>query len=103
MSRKRSTTWRVRSTPSQSSTAGATACGSICSNTVELWDRREELFPHLCFGLDVEDHLAELNPGLLSTLVNRLADLYDSAAAWPDAGGAAPPWLCKVTPESEST
>ena len=73
-----------------------------CSNTVELWDRREELFPHLCFGLDVEDHLAELNPGLLSTLVNRLADLHDSAVAWPDAGGAEPPWTCRVTDESKS-
>ena len=73
-----------------------------CSAMVELWDRREELFPHLSFGPDVEDHLAELNPGLLSTLVNRLADLDDSAAAWPDAGGAEPPWTCRVTDESKS-
>ena len=72
------------------------------SNTVELWDRREELFPHLSFGLDVEDHLAELNPGLLSTLVNRLVDLHDSAAAWPHSRGAEPAWTCRVTDESKS-
>ena len=73
-----------------------------CSSTVKLWDRRAELFPHLTFGPDVEDHLAKLNPGLLSTLVNRLADLDDSAAAWPGAGGAEPPWTCRVTDESKS-
>lgn len=73
-----------------------------CSNTVELWDRREELFPQLSFGLDVEEHLAELNPGLLSALVKKLADLHDSAVAWPGAGGAEPPWTCRVTDESES-
>ena len=73
-----------------------------CTSPVELWTRREELFPHLSFGLDVEDHLAELNPGLLSTLVNRLADLHDSAAAWPGAGGPEPPWTCRVTDESKS-
>ena len=74
----------------------------LCLDAADLWDRREELFPHLSFGLDVEGHLAELNPGLLSTLVNRLADLHDSAAAWPDAGGAEPPWTCRVTDESKS-
>ena len=73
-----------------------------CRDAADLWDRREELFPYLTFGPDVEEHLAELNPGLLSTLVNKLADLDDSAAAWPDAGGAKPPWTCRVNDESES-
>jgi len=73
-----------------------------CADASELWRRRADLFPHLVFGPDVEDHLAKLNPGLLSTLVNRLADLDDSAAAWPYAGGAEPPWTCRVSDESES-
>ena len=73
-----------------------------CSNTAELWDRRAELFPHLTFGPDVEGHLAKLNPERLPTLVSRLANLDDSAAAWPDAGGAEPPWTCTVSDESES-
>lgn len=68
----------------------------------DLWRRRKELFPHLTFGPDVEGHLAKLNPERLPTLVNRLADLDDSAAAWPDAGGAEPPWTGRVNDESKS-
>lgn len=73
-----------------------------CLDAADLWTRRQQIFPHLTFGPDVESHLAKLNPGLLSTLVKRLADLDDSAAAWPDAGGAEPPWTCHVSDESES-
>ena len=73
-----------------------------CSNTAEMWSRRADLFPHLTFGPDVEDHLARLNPGLLPTLVNRLADLNRSASAWSADGGDAPKWTTRVTPESRS-
>ena len=72
-----------------------------CRSPTDLWRRRGQLFPHLTFGPDVENHLAE-NAGRLTTVVNRLADLDTSAAAWRESGGAAPPWTCKVTPESES-
>ena len=60
------------------------------------------MFPHLIFGQDVEDHLAELNAGWLPTLVNRLTELDETAAEWVAVGGDAPPWKCKVTPESQS-
>ena len=73
-----------------------------CSNTTEVWIRRAHLFPHLAFGPDVEDHLAALNPGLLPTLVNRLADLDQTASAWLADGGDAPAWTTRVTPESRS-
>ena len=73
-----------------------------CSDAAELWERRRQMFPHLAFGQDVGDHLVRLNAGWLSTLVNRLGDLDDAAAAWADTGGDAPPWTCKVTPESTS-
>lgn len=75
---------------------------SECSSTAQLWDQRAELFPHLSFGPDVEDHLSKLNPGLLRTLVNRLTELDETAAVWTTDGGPAPAWTCKVTPESES-
>ena len=71
-----------------------------CSNAGDLWNRREQVFPHLTFGPDVEDHLAALNAGWLSTLVNRLADLDAAAEEWRTAGGPAPPWKSIVTPES---
>ena len=73
-----------------------------CLDAADLWTRREQMFPHLAFGPDVEDHLAELNAGWLPTLVNRLAELDETAAAWVAVGGDAPPWKCKVTPESQS-
>ena len=50
----------------------------------------------------MEDHLPALNPGLLPTLVNRLADLDQTASAWMVDGGDAPIWTTKVTPESRS-
>lgn len=71
-----------------------------CRNAADVWSRRGQLFPHLTFGPDVEDQLAKLN--VLSTVVNRLADLDASAAAWRKAGGAAPAWTCRVTDESKS-
>ena len=73
-----------------------------CSDAADLWNRRGQMFVHLAFGPDVEEHLAELNAGWLPTLVNRLAELDETAAAWVAVGGAAPPWKCKVTPESQS-
>lgn len=72
------------------------------SDAADLWNRRGQMFAHLAFGPDVEEHLAELNPGWLPTLVNRPAELDETAAAWVDVGGDAPPWKCKVTPESQS-
>ena len=71
----------------------------IPRDAARLWKQREQMFPHLTFGPDVENQCAVLNAGLLSTVVNRLKDLDDAAGAWQ--GGPAPPWTCKVTPESE--
>ena len=64
-----------------------------------FWRLREQLFPHLTFGPDVEHQCGTLNAGVLSTVVNRLMDLDRAAGAWRD--GAAPSWTCKVTPESD--
>ena len=75
---------------------------SQCSDTAQLWGGRAKLFPSLTFGLDVEDHLAKLDLERSSTLVNRLADLDDTAAAWADDGGATPPWRSEVKRESDS-
>jgi len=71
-----------------------------CLDAADLWTRRHQMFPHLQFGPDVEDHLADLNAGWLPTLVNRLADLDETAEEWRIAGGDAPPWKTLVTPES---
>ena len=63
----------------------------------EVWGRKEEAFPNLDFGLDVNRP-----PQFLEVTIRRLAELDQSAAEWRNVGGAVPPWRCKVTPESES-
>ena len=73
-----------------------------CVDAGDLWARRGQAFPNLSFGPDVEQHLAKLNAGWFATLVNRLADLDETAADWVTAGGDAPPWRTRVTPESGS-
>ena len=72
------------------------------SRPKELWRNRQAAFPNLVFGLDVEGHLKELPAGLFHTVVNRLGELDTAAEDWPRTGGAAPPWTCHVTNESES-
>ena len=71
-------------------------------NGVAIWDSREEAFPHLVFGQDVETHLSMVNPGELGTLINRLGSLDEAAAAWPLERGEVPPWKSKVTDENYS-
>ena len=68
---------------------------------IEQWDRREEAFPNLLFGLDVTD--TARTSGQLTAILNRLQRLEDGAAAWLKTGGPKPPWSLEVTPESEST
>ena len=67
-----------------------------------LWERRDAAFPSLTFGPDVERQIGNLPPAHGQTIMNRLAELNAAAAAWQDAGGAMPRWICKVTPESAS-
>ena len=73
-----------------------------CSDPGEVWRLRAQIFPNLRFGPDVEKQLRAV-AAVLQTVVNRLAELDDTASAWRDVGGAKPPWTCKVTDESEST
>ena len=70
----------------------------------ELWNNKQQAFPNLIFGLDVEDHLKKLNTSNLGSIVRKLANLNAAAAEWPDVGGSAPPWKAraKVVNESES-
>ena len=72
------------------------------ATAASIWRSREEAFPHLHFGYEVEDQLSMVNPGELSSLILRLASLDDAAAAWIIEQGEAPPWKSKVTDESSS-
>lgn len=65
-----------------------------------LWEERRELFPGLIFGPGVQDNLRTC-ANRLSTVAAKLLDLDRSAQEWRVAGGPAPSWRTKVTPESE--
>jgi hypothetical protein len=66
-----------------------------------LWRDRERVFPLLRFGPGVEDDLTNLLPSLFPTVLGRLQELHSTAQEWRARGGPAPPWHCKVTPESD--
>ena len=70
------------------------------ANSAELWESREEAFPNLVFGPDVERNLTALDSGTLSIVVKRLVSLDESASEWRVTGGTMPTWKCHVTPES---
>lgn len=69
---------------------------------VALWSGRQEAFPNLRFGPDVEEHLAELNPAFLGGVVSKLASLDDCAAKWHEVLDSPLSWEIRVTDESES-
>ena len=68
----------------------------------ELWQARDNLFPNLMFGPDVENHLTKLDSSVLGVILKRLDSLNESAGEWLETGGAMPGWKCNVTPESAS-
>ena len=68
---------------------------------VQQWDRRDEAFPHLLFGLDVEN--TARNSDQLMAIIRRLQRLDNSVTAWQKIGVPIPPWSSDVTRESEST
>lgn len=67
-----------------------------------LWKNKEQAFPNLIFGPDVERQLERLNTGDLQVVVKCLVSLDESAGEWRVTGGAMPSWTRKVTPESQS-
>ena len=71
------------------------------ANSAALWESREEAFPNLVFGPDVEYNLKTLDSSTLSIVVKRLSSLDESAREWTDTGGTIPSWKCRVTPESQ--
>ena len=62
-----------------------------------VWEQKEAMFPNLDFGPDVKRQSE-----ILGVALGKLAELDKSAAEWRKIGGPAPPWSCKVTPESQS-
>ena len=73
--------------------------GGIGNNPAKLWEKRQEIFPHLLFGLDVEQHLVNVAYHL-PVIIKKLSLLDQSGKEWAETGGAVPSWKTQVTPES---
>ena len=72
------------------------------SNFKELWEHRDEAFPNLIFGPDVERQLERINTSALRAIEKKLSILDRDAAKWRDVESSMPEWSCKVRPESKS-
>jgi hypothetical protein len=68
----------------------------------EIWGARSDLFPHLDFLPRVEADLTDLVPEWVVPVASRLASLNEAVAKWDSKVPGEPPWLSKVTPESEN-
>ena len=74
--------------------------GGIGNNPERLWEKRQDIFPHLLFGLDVEQHLVNV-ANHLPVIIKKLSFLDQSGKEWAETGGTVPPWKTQVTPESD--
>ena len=68
-----------------------------------LAERKEECFPHLVFGRDVDDHLPTLPRSILRVVVGKLVILDAASRAWRLDQAAPYPSLPKCHSESEPT
>lgn len=71
-----------------------------CNDPVILWENRQDAFPFLLFGPEVERNLASC-AHLLHTIVGKLIELNEASEEWRNHGGPAPNWRTHVTPESK--
>lgn len=69
----------------------------------QLWETRQELFPHLWFLPRVEAQIRSLKAGevRLSTAANALMDIEVAVSRWDTADGPLPPFLSHVSPEHQ--
>lgn len=91
----------TRSVHSESIIERNRRCFLKSANSDELWKQRAAIFPHLGFGLGVEQNLKR-HSNWYFTIVRKLMDLDRSARDWHVEGGPVPKWTTKVTQESNS-
>jgi hypothetical protein len=73
-------------------------------NGAKLWQRRNELFPHLEFCDSVEKQISSLavNSPILTQIKKRLFELEEAAKNWTEGNFELESLASKATPESES-
>lgn len=75
----------------------------LTGNPTGLSDRKLECFPHLQFGVDVDEQLSELSLDAIEQVVGKLVVLDDAVRAWRRDTTDSPEALPKVNSESEPT
>lgn len=68
-----------------------------------LAERKEECFPHLAFGRDVDSHLQALPRSILRVVIGKLVILDAASCAWRLDPAVISPNLPRCHPESEPT
>jgi hypothetical protein len=68
-----------------------------------FWARKNECFPCLMFGLDVEAQIARLDTKIFDSVAERLIQLNGAAAIWAKSRRPSPEYSSKVTGESQTT
>ena len=74
----------------------------LTGNPTGLADRKQECFPHLAFGVDVDDQLSDLSGDVIEQVVGKLIVLDGAVRDWR-RNASESPVLPKVHSESEST
>ncbi len=72
----------------------------LSADSLQLWEKRQELFPNLVFGPRLETDLKRLNRDKINHVKTQLAKLDVSVAEWKEINGPVPAWRTKVTDES---
>jgi hypothetical protein len=73
-------------------------------NGLDLWNRKEELFPSLEFCENVNKQLQEIGNGepILKQIIKRLLELEEYCKSWTAGSFNSDTIPCKVSPESNS-
>lgn len=72
-------------------------------NADECWAARESLYPNLEFCIEVKQQLASVQPEVLKTIIDRLADLDETADRWKIDPSPFPRYGFWMHPESDAT
>lgn len=77
----------------------------LCSSGLNLWERREEIFPNLIFCENSRIHIKDLlsRNELLSSVVDKLFDLEIYSTSWDGSGFYPNEIRGKITPDSPAT
>ena len=73
------------------------------TGTRKFWVNRNDIFPNLGFGIDVEAQVKTLDEATFSLVRSRLEELDATVVQWNAQKTAAPRYRSYITPESTST